>query len=136
MSNPFAALSAFIPAGAMQAYVILMILAVIAGTVLDMMHKKSAKYFFANSKRAQEEARRPVGGGKKAGLAVKTVANEVLNHVRFHSVRAVLCSSDFQIHRSRCRVDHSVATAVASWCFDAVCRRLLVLVCDPRRSGV
>ena len=51
-SNPFSELLVFIPSGVMQAYVILMILLVVGGTVLDMMHKQSAKYFFENSKKA------------------------------------------------------------------------------------
>lgn len=83
LSNPFAEVATFIPAGVMQAYVILMILLVAGGTILDMMHKQSAKYFFENSKQAQQSARRPVGGGVKAGLAVKTVANEVLTSSEF-----------------------------------------------------
>jgi hypothetical protein len=52
-SNPFSELSASIPAMVMQAYIILMILMVIGGTVLDMIHKKSAQYFFENAKKAQ-----------------------------------------------------------------------------------
>lgn len=71
----------------MQAYVVLMILLVIGGTVLDMMHKKSAKYFFENSKQAKAGAKNKVGGGKKAGLAVKTVANEVLTSSEFCNAR-------------------------------------------------
>lgn len=83
MNNPFSDLAAFIPPSMMKTYVVLMILLVIGGTVLDMMHKQSAKYFFANSKKAQDGAKRKVGGGKKAGLAVKTVANEVLTSSEF-----------------------------------------------------
>ena len=82
-SNPFSELLAFIPSGVMQAYVILMILLVVGGTMLDIMHKQSAKYFFENSKKAQSGARRPVGAGRKAGLAVKTVAGEVLTSSEF-----------------------------------------------------
>jgi len=52
-SNPFTEIAAFIPPSAMKIYVVLMILLVIGGTVLDMIHKQSAKYFFANSKKAQ-----------------------------------------------------------------------------------
>ena len=77
-NNPFAEITALISPSVMQGYVVLMILLVIGGTVLDMVHKQSAKYFFANSKKAQEGAKVKVGSGKKVGLAVKTVANEVL----------------------------------------------------------
>ncbi len=83
INNPFAEISAFISPAVMQGYVVLMILLVIGGTILDMMHKQSAKYFFENSKKAQSEAKRKVGSGKKTGLAIKTVANEVLTSSEF-----------------------------------------------------
>lgn len=87
INNPFAELSAFISPGVMKGYVVLMILLVVGGTLLDIMHKQSARYFFENSKKAQKNARRTVGGGKKAGLAVKTVANEVLTSSEFCNSR-------------------------------------------------
>ena len=69
--NPFAELSANIPASAMQAYVVVMFLFVIGGTVLDMLHKKSAQYFFENAKKAEKSAKRTVSGGEKASLAIQ-----------------------------------------------------------------
>ncbi len=87
INNPFAEVPAFITPAVMQGYVVLMILLVIGGTILDIMHKQSAKYFFENSKKAQNEAKRKVGGGKKAGLAIKTVANEVLTSSEFCNSR-------------------------------------------------
>jgi len=86
-NNPFTEISAFISPGVMQFYVVLMIVLVIGGTVLDMMHKQSAKYFFENSKKAQKDAKVKVGGGKKVGLAVKTVAGEVLTSSEFCNKR-------------------------------------------------
>ena len=86
-SNPFAALSTLISPTVMQIYVVLMILLVIGGTLLDLRHKQSAKYFFEISKRAQGNAKRKVGGAKKAGLAVKTVAGEVLTSSEFCNSR-------------------------------------------------
>ena len=82
-TNPFSELSAVISPEIMQGYVILMVLLVIGGTILDMMHKKSAEYFFQNSKRAQKDAKRTLSGGEKASLAVQTVANEVLTSSEF-----------------------------------------------------
>lgn len=81
--NPFAELSATISPEIMQGYVIAMVLAVIIGTVLDMMHKKSAKYFFENAEKASKSAKRTLSGGEKAGLAVQTVASEVLTSSEF-----------------------------------------------------
>jgi hypothetical protein len=86
-TNPFAEISAFISPEIMQGYVILMVLFVIGGTILDMMHKKSAQYFFENSKKAQEAAKRQVSGGEKAGLAVQTLTNEVLTSSEFQNPR-------------------------------------------------
>jgi hypothetical protein len=85
--NPFAELSSFIPVAAMQGYVVLMVLLVIGGTILDVIHKGSAKYFFENAKKAEKNARRTVSGGEKAGLAVKTLTNEVLLSSEFKSTQ-------------------------------------------------
>ena len=82
-TNPFAELSALIPHNVMQWYLIAMIIMVAGGTILDMMHKKSAKYFFMDSEKAKKNAKRTVGAGEKVGLAVATVANEVLTSGEF-----------------------------------------------------
>ena len=81
--NPFSELSGFISPMAMQIYIIAMILLVIGGTALDTIHKKSAKYFFENAKKAEKNARRTVSSGERVGLAVQTVASEVLTSSEF-----------------------------------------------------
>jgi hypothetical protein len=86
-SNPFAELSSVVPVAAMQWWVVLMVIFVVGGTVLDMIHKGSAKYFFENAKRAKKSAKRTVGGGEKVSLAVKTLANEVLTSAEFAKPR-------------------------------------------------
>ncbi len=87
MNNPFSELSASISPTVMQGYVILMVLLVIGGTVLDMMHKKSAQYFFENAKKAKKNAKRTVGTGEKASIAIKVLANEVLTSGEFCNTR-------------------------------------------------
>jgi len=82
-SNPFDAITALISTDIQQGYVVLMAILVFLGTVLDMMHKKSAKYFFENAEKAKKNAKRSVGTGEKAGLAVATIANEVLTSGEF-----------------------------------------------------
>jgi len=82
-SNPFVELSALFTPAVMQGYVVLMVLLVIGGVLLDVVHKKSAKYFFENAQKAKKSAKREVGGGEKVGLAVSTVANEVLTSSEF-----------------------------------------------------
>ncbi len=64
-----------------------MFIMVVGGTILDMMHKKSAKYFFENAEKAKKNAKRTLGGGEKASMAVATVANEVLTSGEFKSTR-------------------------------------------------
>ena len=86
-TNPFAELSAVISPGVMQGYVVLMILAVIVGTVLDMLHKQSAKYFFENAKKAEKEAKRALDSGEKTSLAIQTLTSEVLTSSEFKNPR-------------------------------------------------
>lgn len=86
-TNPFTELSALIPAYAMQAYVVVMFLLVIGGVILDVMHKKSAQYFFENAQKSKARAKRTVGGGEKVSLLVKTVANEILTSGEFDNKR-------------------------------------------------
>ena len=47
-SNPFAEISASVAPVVMQTYVVIMIVLVAAGTLFDVIHKGSAKYFFNN----------------------------------------------------------------------------------------
>lgn len=82
-TNPFYELSLSISPSIMQGYVILMVVLVVGGTLLDMMHKQSARYFFENAKRAQKNAKRTLSSGEKASLAVQTVVNEVLTSSEF-----------------------------------------------------
>ena len=86
-SNLFAELSNMISPAIMQAYIVLMVLLVMGGTILDMMHKKSAQYFFENAKKAQKSAKRSVSGGEKASIAASVVAKEVLTSGEFSNPR-------------------------------------------------
>jgi len=82
-SNPFAELSASIPPGVMQTYVVIMILLVAGGTLYDIVHKKSAKYFFNNWRNANDKGTRQVGGGEMVSLAVQTAVVEGLTSGEF-----------------------------------------------------
>ncbi len=81
--SPFHDLLGFLSPTVMQIYVILMFLAVIGGTLFDVMHKRSAEYFFENAKKAERSARRSVSSGEKASLALSTLTNEVLTSSEF-----------------------------------------------------
>ena len=86
-SNPFSELSALISPTVMQGYIILMILLVIGGTILDMIHTKSAQYFFENAKKAKKSAKRSVGIGEKAAIATTVLVNEVLTSGEFENTK-------------------------------------------------
>ena len=81
--NPFSELSEFIPSIAMQVYVIAMVVLVAGGTMLDMAHKQSAKFFFRNSEKAKKLATNPVSAVEKASIALRTVAEDVLTSAEF-----------------------------------------------------
>ena len=82
-TNPFLELSGLISPLAMQIYVIAMVILVAGGTILDTLHKKSAQYFFENSEKQKKMSTREVSGGEKVGIAVKTVAVDVLTSAEF-----------------------------------------------------
>ena len=85
--NPFAELSASISPAVIQGYVIVMALLVVAGTLYDVLHKGSARYFFENWRSAQNRGSRRVGGGETASLAIRTLFVEVLTSAEFCTTR-------------------------------------------------
>ena len=44
-TNPFSILAETVPSIVMQGFVVLMVLLIVAGTLLDIIHKKNVKYF-------------------------------------------------------------------------------------------
>jgi len=86
-SNPFAALTDILPASFMQVYVILMFVAVVAGTLFDVVHKGSAKYFFNNWRKSKSKEAKQIGGGEWVSLAVQTGLVDVLASGEFCNAR-------------------------------------------------
>jgi hypothetical protein len=82
-TNPFAALSASIPPAVMQTYVVVMVILVAAGTLFDILHKGSARYFFDNWRNAGRRGARQVGSGEMLSLAVQTAAVDVATSGEF-----------------------------------------------------
>ena len=81
--NPFAELSGFIPASVMQAYVVIMFLLVVGGTLFDVWHKRSAEYFFENAKKAEAAASVSLSSSEKRAVAFKTITEDVLTSAEF-----------------------------------------------------
>lgn len=86
-TNPFAELSAFISPAVMQTYVVIMIVLVAAGTLFDIVHKGSAKYFFDHWRKSKSKGPQQVGGGELVSLAVKTGLVDVLASGEFCNAR-------------------------------------------------
>jgi hypothetical protein len=86
-SNPFAELSATMPPAVMQTYVVIMIILVAAGTLFDIAHKGSAKYFFDNWRKAKSKASQQIGGGELVSIALKTALVDVLASGEFCNQR-------------------------------------------------
>jgi hypothetical protein len=86
-SNPFAELSASMPPAFMQSYVVVMIVLVAAGTLFDIVHKGSAKYFFDHWQNSKSKASRPIRGGELVSLAIRTGLVDVLASGEFCNAR-------------------------------------------------
>ncbi len=86
-SNPFAELSASIPPAVMQAYVVVMIVLVAAGTLFDIVHKGSARYFFENWRKSNSKGSKQIGDGELVSLAIQTGVVDVLASGEFCNTR-------------------------------------------------
>ncbi|MCY4610759.1 MAG: adenylyl-sulfate reductase [Gammaproteobacteria bacterium] len=86
-SNPFAELSAYIPNAVTETFIVVMFALVVVGTLFDVIHKKSAKYFFEDWQKSKTKGTNQVGGGQVMSMAVQTLASEVLTSSEFCSAR-------------------------------------------------
>ena len=86
-SNPFAELSASMPPAVVQAYIVVMIILVAAGTLFDVVHKGSAKYFFESWRKSKNKGPRQIDSGELVSIAVKTGLVDVLTSGEFCNAR-------------------------------------------------
>jgi hypothetical protein len=86
-SNPFAELSASIPPIIIQTYVVVMALLVAGGTLFDIIHKRSARYFFDNWRASKSKAKKQVSGGDMISIAIRTAVHDVLASGEFCNAR-------------------------------------------------
>jgi len=85
--NPFAELSASVSPSVMQAYVVVMAALVAGGTLFDIIHKKSARYFFDNWRDSNNNAKERVGSGEMMSIAVQTAVVDVMASGEFCNMR-------------------------------------------------
>ena len=67
----------------MQTFIVVMVLLVVVGTLFDVVHKGSAKYFFANMRNSKSKAAKELGGGDLVGIAVQTAVVDVMTSGEF-----------------------------------------------------
>jgi hypothetical protein len=87
--NAFATATSSLPGGFLEWYLVVMFAAVVLGTLFDIVHKGSAKYFFSNwgGARAKAKRQRELGGGDLVGIAVQTALVDVATSGEFCNPR-------------------------------------------------
>src|SRR5215210_6181990 len=78
-NNPFSLISDFVPPLVMQVYVVLMIVAVLIGTLFDASHKGSAKFFALRREKSNAAAQKRLSGGETFSLALETLAEAAVS---------------------------------------------------------
>jgi hypothetical protein len=86
-SNPFAELSTSVSPTVMQVYVVVMALLVAGGTLFDIIHKRSAEYFFNNWRTSRSKAKREVGAGEMVSAIAQTAVIDVITSGEFCNTR-------------------------------------------------
>lgn len=86
-NNPFSELSGSVNSAVATGYVVLMVVLVVAGTLYDILHKKSARFFFEDWRNARNRGSKQVGGQQMVSLALRTFFVEVLTSAEFCTVR-------------------------------------------------
>ena len=76
-TNPFSILAETVPSIVMQGFVVLMLLLIVAGTLLDIIHKKNVKYFFENAKKAKKNATKELSTSERIAVVSKTIAYDI-----------------------------------------------------------
>jgi len=76
-TNPFLILAETVSPIFMQSFVVVMITLVVAGTLLDIIHKKNVKYFFNNAKKAKLSATKTLSTGEKISVISKTIVSDI-----------------------------------------------------------
>ena len=87
-NNVFAGAAQLLPGGFLKIFLLVMVLAVIVGTLFDIVHKGSARYFFENMRRAKARRdARQLDSGEVASIAMKTAMVDVLASGEFCNPR-------------------------------------------------
>ncbi len=86
-TNPFIPLSDFISPAGMQGYIVLMILAVVLGTLFDLLDGKKAKFFLQERQRTKAAATRQLAAPDVAAIATRTLLRDIATFGEFNNPR-------------------------------------------------
>src|SRR3989304_2206798 len=78
-NNPFAPVADFLPPVAMQVYIVLMVLAVVIGTLFETYHKGSGKFFALRREKSKAAAQRRLSGMETTSIAITTIAEAAVS---------------------------------------------------------
>lgn len=84
-SNPFIAVTELITPVGLQIFVILMILAVILGTLFDLLDGRKIRFFMQERRKSRAAATRHLGGAEVAAIALKTLRTDIITFGEFHN---------------------------------------------------
>ena len=87
INNPFSELFLAFPPLLIKCFVLAMILCVLFGTLIDLAHKKSAKYFFSNAEKEKKSKKHEISGGTMFSLILRTTLVEILSSGEFCNLR-------------------------------------------------
>lgn len=122
-TNPFIPLTAFVSPAVMQAYIVLMVLAVAIGTAFDLLHEKKLKFFLEERKRAKTAAKQQLSAADLATIATKTIVTDIATFGEFcntqRRISHVLMFYGFVLYL--------VTTVVMVFCYPADARTPVVL---------
>ena len=76
-NNPFFELTEIISPIVIQGFVIAMVALVVAGTLIDIIHKKNVKYFFDNAKKAKKSAKIELSKAQRTSVILKTIVHDI-----------------------------------------------------------
>lgn len=86
-TNPFTPLTDFVSPAVVQGYIVLMVLAVVVGTVFDLLHGKKAQFFLQDRRHAKAAATQPLSAADMAAIATRTLAHDIATFGEFCNPR-------------------------------------------------
>jgi len=82
-ANTFTPLTDFVSTEVLQGYIVLMALAVVIGTLFDLLHDKKLTFFLQERQRTRAAAKQPLSGADWAAIATRTLVTDIATFGEF-----------------------------------------------------